>query len=662
MKKLLYLILLVGAAALTQPASAQQVLPGQQGVWVVAGDELGDNIRYNLFRKTPATDWQLLTILRKPASSAEIKARMLAVWKQGFVQNRELTDFELRYVWKQVKSDRADSLAYYASQFAVMQGVGLAFLDATATKDIEYTYKVVKVVSGKNTAEKEFARVRFPGQAKDVAFVLKSKKALAEGINLVYKFPTVTQLAGIRVYRGYYQRTGFELINPDLFFNIGKDSAQLTVSDKTAAPKVAYTYYLEPFDAAGNTSKPTGQASLYNVQKNAIAPSVNRINAQSDENKKAIRLSWRLKNYSDVVSIEVFKASNYNGPYLRTASLQPQDTVYLDYKVKPVETYYYSVVLNGMFETSIQSARVPGMLKASELNVTPVNNFTLSQQSNNIVTLEWDRSKADARSYYLYRATGFNQPLKQIKVISTDSSHIRITDTLPAGTESRLYQYAVKDVNTSYAMGPFSPRRNAMVYGINSLPIPDRLEMLKLSEHKIRLIWQNLEQTNTVAGYVLYRREAVGADNPANPFKEIARLGRAVNQWTDSSLVAGKTYVYGVKSVGYTTKNLSAISPLVQFTAVLEAVPQADNIRVYPSEGKVVLSWQNPMGIALKSTEIFRAEKGGKPIRIVTLASTIETYEDKQVAAGKTYYYLLQTTDKRGVASPLTAPLGIVSE
>jgi len=662
MKKILFfLLLLTGITAVAQPGYSPQVLPGKQGIWVLCSTEPAENTRYAIFRKTTSTDWQLLTTLTKPASAAEIKARMLDVWKQGFIQAPQLTDFELNYVWRQVKNNRKDSLAFYTNNYSVMQGVGLAFFDATAQKEAEYTYRIVKTIAGKTVAEKEIARVRFPGPAAEVAFTLKAKEALAKGITLTYTFAKTKLLAGVRIYRGYYLRTDYELIKPDLFFSSTRDSMQLIVSDQTATPKVAYSYYLEPFDAAGNTGQPTGQVNLYNVQKNAIAPSVNRIKTLSEEQERAIRLSWRLVNYTDVVSIEVYKATDYNGPYRRIASLRPSDTLYVDTKVKPVETYYYSILLNGMFETSVQSARVPGMLKASAPNLTPVNNFTLSQQ-NNIVTLEWDQAEADTKSYQLYRSTGLNQPMKQIKTIASDSAHIRIVDTIAVGTENNLYQYAVRDVNSSYVVGPFSPRRNATVYGLNRLPIPNRVEYIKLASDKVRIIWEGLQHINTVSGYVLYRRETIGEDNPANVFKEIARLPVALNQWTDSNLVAGKSYIYGLRSLGLDATDVSSVSPLVRFEVVPEMVPQADNIHVFSADGKITLTWQNPTGVPLKNIEVFRAEKGGNLTKVIALSATAEAFEDQQTKTGKTYYYFLKTIDIQGTESQLTGPVGIVSE
>lgn len=661
MKNILFLLLLLATTTAAQTGYNPQVVPGKQGIWVLCGTEPADNVRYAIFRKTASTDWQPLATLTKPGSAAEIKARMLEVWKQGFTQTPQLTDFELGYVWRQVRNNRKDSLAFYNNNYSVMQGAGLAFFDATAQKEVEYTYRVVKVVAGKTAAEKEVSRVRFPGPAPAVNFTLKAKEALARGTTLTYTFAKTQALAGVRVYRGYYLRTDYELIKPDLYFSSTRDSMQLVVSDPTATPKVAYSYYLEPFDAAGNTGKATGQVNLYNVQKNAISPSVTRINAISDEKERAIRLSWRLASYADVVSIEVYKAADYNGPYLRMASLRPSDTLYVDTKVQPVETYYYSIVLNGMFETSVQSARVPGMLKASAPNLVPVNNFTISQQ-NNIVTLEWDRAETDTRSYQLYRAAGLNQEMKQIKTIATDSAHVRVVDTVAVGMESRLFQYAVRDVNSSYAIGPLSPRRNAIVYGLNRLPIPAQMEQIRLAYDKVRLVWENLQRVNTVGGYVLYRRETQGEDNPAGMFKEIARLPVAVNQWTDSNLVAGKTYVYGVRSLALDAREVGSISPLVRFEVVPDIVPQANDIQAFSSDGKINLTWQNPVGVSVKNTEVFRAEKGGKLTKVITLGSAIESFEDRQAEAGKTYYYFLKTIDGRGLESPLKGPVGIVSE
>jgi fibronectin type 3 domain-containing protein len=642
--------------AATTACIAQSALPGPKGVWILCGQTPSDNHQYQVSRKTDRSEWQVLATLSKPGSAAEIQSRMLDVLKQGLTV-RDLSPKELEYAWRNVRYNNIDSLFFLSNNYAALYALGLAFYDATALQSTRYSYKITSVENGKVVREKILDGIQFPGRGPQIEFELLNKTVTRSGITLEYLFEGTPNLAGVNVYRGYYERTTPERINPGLLFARQGNKWKLTVSDKTVSPKVAYTYFIQPYDAAGNEGSLKGSASLYNVPKNSIAPSVNRIKTSSDELEKAIRLSWRLDNYADIVSIEIYRSKIYDGEYLRIASLPPTDTTFMDVHVKPIETYYYSVVLNGMYETSVQSARVAGMLKASEKNVLPVNNFSLSQQGN-LVTLQWQKADPHTHSYFLYRAEGIDGELKHIKTIVSDSSDIQIVDTLASGIENKLYQYAVRSQNTSYKLGPFSVRANAVSYGTQRLPMPIKLEANRLSFNSTRLVWKNQSGVQN-SGFMLYRKEVDENGKVLSGYKAIARL--KVNQYIDSGLVAGKTYVYGVRNIGLNDQDLSNMSPEVKFEVIREAAPGVQNIQVSYADGVAHLRWHNPVGIDLKGIEIYKAEEGSRPAKLQQLSPTTEYYDDQTIQSDKTYYYFLKTVTNDGSDSGLVGPAGILA-
>jgi fibronectin type 3 domain-containing protein len=222
---------------------------------------------------------------------------------------------------------------------------------------------------------------------------------------------------------------------------------------------------------------------------------------------------------------------------------------------------------------------------------------------------------------------------------------------------NHIYNYVVRCQNTSYQLGPVSPKISAMIYGTQRLPMPIKLELIKVSENRVKLIWQN-QRDAKVSGHIVYRKEV---DSNEKEIKAFERIGQAtVNQWSDSTLLSGKNYVYGVKNYGFDENDLSNISPTVSFTSTPDRIPGIEQLQAAYADGAVQLRWNNPLNVKLSRIEVYRAQEGTTPSKIADVNSSVSLFTDSKTKRGQTYYYFLKVVDAAGGESLLEGPAGIV--
>ncbi len=649
---------------LANAANAQSVYTrvhaGPKGVWVMLGKQIPKDFHYEIERKDLG-DWELVHSSFAPTSRDEIQARVFDIVRLNIGYETALTDKEIDFLWKECKAGRSDSLFSYFSHYPVLYALGLAWYDGDVRKGNNYTYRI-KIISKReeNQPAVTLGPSSIPGPKVPATFKIDGAKATGKGISLEYLITNQKDLHHVKVLRSYYLRSGYEVINPELIFYKEKEKYFLNVLDNTATPKVPYAYVVIPVDAAGNQGDSTKPFAMYNVPENALPPSVDRIKTASVEKEKAIRVSWVLKNPRDIVSIDIYKSLMHDGRFFKIASAAPNDTAYMDYDVEPIKTYYYTIVLNGAFESSSNSPRISGMLKASNDNLLPINNLDV-QQEGNVVKLSWNRNERDTRAYQIYRANGVDgELLMRGKEVESDSNYIEAYDTLPATQDDVVYAYSVRDLNTSYMAGPYSNRVLAYGWGMQSVPIPTNLTVQKSGENRAWIVWKQMETAdNNVVGYVLTRREINLETGAESKDVWVKKLPKEINQFLDSTLRTGYSYFYSVKSTGPNQK-VSSASLEQGITLVKERVMPVSNVQVSTSDGKVELAWTNPQGIKIKNIRIERGLPGSDKYDVVaTLDSSNTSYSDSKVTKDKTYFYTLILVDENGNESEAQGPFGI---
>lgn len=627
--------------------SVAQVAPsavaGSNGIWILCGSQAAMDFQYRILRASDRnSDASEVAILKCPTNAAELQARLMDLSSSGQkikIPEKSVLD---RIFQALVNNGNLDSLQLYKDNYVMLYALGLAWFDNRASKSVKYTYTVEKA-KGKTTIERfPLPALAFPGKPCTAVLTPLAAQVLLNGIHVEYKLVSPGNMNTCRIYRSYYQRTGFEEIHVNPIFNKKEDQWMLSFDDGSAADKVPYSYFVVPVDAAGNDGEPSPLVNLYNEAGESVAPSVVDIHTYSNAKDHSIHLGWRVNSARELVSIDVFKSLLYDGRYFKVASVGPNDTSWVDINVNPVQNFYYSVVLNGMYRTSDPSPRISGMLQASEENYLPIQGLEISQ-SGHIVTLSWKKTEPNTRGYYLHRGMGYTGDLIQKgMLIQADSNEVVIKDTLPESQYPQVYAYAVTDVNTSYKVGPLSNPVYAYDAGTLAVPMVTSLQTFA-NEKNVSLLWENVAENSPFAGaYILYRRAEDATGKEVEKQIVLDTLNIAQNSYLDKSVQNGLKYFYRIVVVSHDRTLSSQPSAEVAYDLANIELPNATDFKIFAGLGNVSLSWNNPAADGFSGVRIWRGELGKETAILTELKPTENQYLDKSVAKGKTYFYQIQ--------------------
>ncbi|MDR6785324.1 fibronectin type 3 domain-containing protein [Pedobacter africanus] len=638
---------------------------GPKGIWVLCGKQLPKDFTYRVLRQKNKEAWVKQVDLRFPESKEELRGELLKIQGLSGLTASPMADAGLELVWDRLTDVLTVNLPNeMLENYPLRQANGTAWYDSTADSAIGYAYKVQVIGSKEEViSESSSKETYFPGKSPETNLSPLSIRSVNGTITGEYSVVNRGLMNSCRIFRSYYLRKGFEEVQGEPIF-LTRDSALiLQFTDKTTVEKVPYTYAIRSVDAAGNTGGFSAELSAFNVADKSIIPSVMNFKTSSVEKEKAIQLSWNLKDSKDVISIDIFKGADYDGNYVKIASVSPKDTTYLDHYANPVETYYYTIRLNGTYEKSPASPRVSGILKASSGNYFPPKNLRLMQRKN-VVNLVWERTEEDTRAYYVYRSVGKTQRMERISpVIITDSAIVSYTDTLAKNMGPGMYAYAVSDQNTSYELSDLSKPVFAHIQGPDPLPVPHDLTVMNEGRGVLRVSWPDMRNESPfVQGYMLYRRAKAINDTVTEPLKPLGLglLDPVTNTYRDSAVKTDMVYYYSLRTVGNDEETMSSPSLEAGITIQPHVINGAANVRVFRSGAAVAVKWNNPVGDELKSVKIIRSTEGREETEeIASLNATTENFADTKVTVGNTYYYQVQIENKLGKKSRMTDAVGI---
>lgn len=658
MKQLISALIFISCAT---AASAQSLTarPSPDGIWILLTDA--------------GTNGNTVSVMRAAGSGAaeEIlrtgSPRNYSAFAAGFERAAAHTphlapidEAMMKNIYdRYTRTTTLDSMGMWGDDLRVLTALGLAVFDDGATANARYTYSVA-TDGGRSLST---SPVSYPAAGARIG-ALKPLliQPTKQGVYLEFEVTDKGTMQGCNIYRSYYLRTGPQRISPLVTYSVRGTTFIAAFTDLTATPRVAYSYYAVPFDAAGNEGTASAPANLFHAPAYTIPPSVRHLTATSDDARKAIKLSWLRPTTPDLVSVEVYKSDTYTGVYKKIASLQPKDTVYYDEAVSPITTQYYTVALNGTYEQSVNSPRVPGILNAVEQNYLPPQDVSATQNGR-VVTLAWSRSERDTKGYYIYRGTGYRGALRKItpRINNERDSILSYRDTLPPTLSPTVYTYAITDENGSYNESSESERAS-----IQYIPVAADRPMalaqpriLPADDGSLQIVWASLsEKDMLVEGYVVHRtvRSATGAvleekNLTPSPIKRSLFVDKDARQ-------EGAMYSYAIHTIDAGSGE-SENAGIAEYTVPEVRPLQVSNIRALGGDGVVALNWNVPVGTDATAVHLYRSHSGAKPEEITALTMTASAYKDDGVKRGEVYYYFFITEGPGGKMSEATVPVSV---
>ena len=234
-----------------------------------------------------------------------------------------------------------------------------------------------------------------------------------------------------------------------------------------------------------------------------------------------------------------------------------------------------------------------------------------------------------------------------------------------AGQPARL-RYAVRLVNAAGQKAAFS--NSLLIEPAGKIAASPSQLRAEASQDAIKLTWQpppgNIDQSSpaSILGYNVYRSPSM-----SQPAKLLNKTPVTTTHFDDEFFDFGKDYYYFVRAVstGVQAEPIeSAESNVLQFKAVdtfPPSPPAAITLAAAPGTISIFFAVNPEKDVV--GYRIYRSEDRNAPLDNWTLLTpellTKNTFQDKRVEPGKTYFYYLTATDN---AKNGSAPSEIVSE
>ena len=603
--------------------------------------------RLEVGRVSDRPDWQPVCITEKgPSSARDLISRLTLLKRKNPLYEIPNDSLATRVYAQYRNAAQTDSLGTYGTNPQYLEAFGLGFLDTEVVQGRRYDYRV-RALGAKEGAYHNPGTVSVPGSSLGTIISPLHHSADGSVVNIKYllKKPN-PYIAGARVFRSTFGQTEFAECGAEWGFRKGvKDSLFLVVTDVNVRRKMLYSYVVVLKDFLGNESASSDTLTIANVRSRESIPVVENIQTASLEEEGAIAVSWQLSSVKDLRAVEIWRSEDYDFGYTKLGLAVATDTVYYDNSVEPVQGYYYQIRLNGTYDTSIESVKVAGMLKANRPAVVVPSHFELTESKDSLY-FRWQPADFDTHGYYIYFAQGQADSLKRYSDIIPAKSELKYQIPVKRLATGVGYRWAVVAVNTSYNMGPMSQELYSEVRYPDRLATPLNPEMIYKDGHAL-LVWENMKPIDPyIAGYIIERKQEgvkVFSEIYKQTFEDHAR-----NNFEDSTVKRGVRYTYRLRAYDLKEKR-SGYSTEFEYYDALNAVLPVRGLNVASTGKGVMVSWDAPLQKPDKYLVYRYTEKTEKPRLIRSLLGGQNSFIDIEAARGVGYYYsvVVVETDKR---------------
>lgn len=438
----------------------------------------------------------------------------------------------------------------------------------------------------------------------------------------------------------------------DTTFYVMQDT--LTAMGNIENLKFPLQYFIIPHDTALNAGKPS-EVALVAKKGNKWFTAAD---AENLDKQKGIRLTWGFSDPSVVKSFQILRSTSFDKNFEVMATVAPEKKEYDDLLIKPDIVYYYQIqALQVDGNKPIVSNTVFSAGFNTQAPLSPVILSAIPLRGGAVLKVKAvDPETAGIR---IYRNDGRSSKMDVVSdlIRVPDSMVVVYYDTSGVLSGRKNYTYGVKAESSSFVESSLSSTVFVRPLIKDAPSGPLSLKVYN-EDGKVRLFWDNMEETDPgIAGYQILRKEEslTGAGHYALLHPENAIL--KVNYYTDSTVLAGKSYTFMIKAVDIDGN----ISPDGSIATVI--IPENKPIEPFGLSGfmsdqGVYLNWGQAVYPDIASVNLYRYQRGNKPVLVKSLSADTLEYLDAEVKSGL-YFYYLTTVNKAGVESDRSEEVGV---
>ena len=335
---------------------------------------------------------------------------------------------------------------------------------------------------------------------------------------------------------------------------------------------------------------------------------------------------------------EVYRATTSGGPYQFVALLGATTKTFKDSSLTTNTVYYYKVrAVNGT-GAAAASNEAAAKTVTDKTPPTAPSNLTATTKSNTEALLKWNASTdnvAVARyDIYVNGVKLYTTTLLQFTVGQLDSS--------------KFYTFIVKAVDSAENVSP--PSNQATLNTIGKTPdytpgVPSSLTATAINYTEINLTWADTLSNET--GYEIVRSLTDGGT-----YTPVGTVNKNQTSFTDSGLVATKTYFYKIRAIAAGSQSDYSTS-VSATTGDLPAtpVPPTDLTGSVAPSGNIALNWSdnssNETGFS-----VYRSSDNHTFTLLSSLPANSNAYTDTTATGVAVYYYYVSAGNDAGSSNP----------
>jgi fibronectin type 3 domain-containing protein len=415
----------------------------------------------------------------------------------------------------------------------------------------------------------------------------------------------------------------------------------ITFADERVDRGRTYVYRVRAFNEAGNS--PYSNVSAVTVPEGPAVPAAPReLNAELTDALK-VKITWN--DVANETGYKVERRVDGTDAWAQIGTTAANVTNFVDEQVERGKTYVYRVrAFNDVGNSSYSNTdavRVPG-----EIQTPLAPRLEVDLVAPRAAKLTWTNVANETGYRIERRVDGSPEAWREIRAVGADVTTIT-DDGLEPG---KTYLYRVRAFNAS-GNSPYSNTGFVRVLQEGLPTAPRELRATVASPTRVELRWVD---ASGETGYRIERR-VDGTDG----WTKISQRAANATTYVDTSVVAGKTYIYRVRAfndVGNSAWSNSVAVRVGGEGTTTPAAPRLEGALVAPRAAK--LSWTNVADEAGYRVER-KVDGSGEEYRVIrTVGANVTTVTDDGLDLGKTFLYRVVAFNAAG-ASPTSNVVGV---
>jgi fibronectin type 3 domain-containing protein len=533
------------------------------------------------------------------------------------------------------------------------EALGLAYTDASVTPGATYTYRVrLNASSPVYQTENGLVEIKAAAGLNE----LNTKISVYPGDKtLSFTWPANKRVNGYWVERSIGNATSYSLLNTVPFYHTASAEAGDTVNGSFGDDSLKnYTWYYYRFYGMTAFGDRVLLGEAKGMPRDLTPPPAPVVKQPTHTKPREVLVEWQLTaEVPDLKGFVVGRSTRDTGKFqvLHKELLSPKTKSFTDTTFSTSSNNYYTVyALDTAGNISASYAAYVALVDS----VAPAAPSVLRAviDSTGIVRITVKKgTEDDLKGYRLFKSNDKGHELSVIEEAfrndkaDTTALKLLFTDTIPLNSLTPNVYYKLKALDFNYNQSAFS----AMIVLKRPDTIPPTAPVftdVTVGEKKITLFFAGSESAD-LDQHILCRKSELSA-----AWTSLVVLPRNAQQYTDTSVQAGKTYYYSLRAKDSSGLFSAFINPVYGKPYPDDRLPVVTQLRTGLREKQVLLQWQYPKQ---EKTVVFVIYKKRKDAALVQYArvNTME-FTDTVVDNENTYAIKVLATDgSQSALSPL---------